>query len=75
MSITAILITIVYLFLMLAGLVWVGSRISEYYRKQQESESKWDELLVGDDLKKYLETLKKGGDKPDRAGGVPRRNV
>ncbi|GEM_PF-2257401 len=75
MSITGTLITLFYLVLMLTGLVWIGSRISRYYRKQLESESKWDELLVGDDLKKYLETLNQGGDKADRSRDVPRRNA
>jgi hypothetical protein len=54
------LITVFYIFIMMAGIAWLVYRISIYLQKERERESKLNQTsLLDDQFKSYLDKLKK----------------
>jgi nitrogen fixation-related uncharacterized protein len=53
-------ITILYIALMIAALVWLGWKIKQYLEKERDRENRLDEEMLYDDtFKSYVEDLKK----------------
>jgi hypothetical protein len=53
------LLTATYLVLMLLGVVWAIYRVRSYVRSQRERESMWDQVMTPEELRAYVENLKR----------------
>jgi hypothetical protein len=60
-------ITIFYLLLVIAGVVWVVYRFMVFMRDERDRESKWTTIASDDRLRSFLDSLKR--EKKDSAKG------
>jgi hypothetical protein len=59
-STTYILLTIAYILLIMAGVVWVVYRVIMYLQSERDRDSRLEETSIFDDqFRNYVETLKK----------------
>jgi hypothetical protein len=63
-------LTAIYIVLLAAGLLWVISKTVSYVRKQKQTESRWNNAMLDDGFKVYLDKLKEQN--PGTGGTDPR---
>ncbi len=60
MSMITVMVTVAYILLIMAGIVWLVYKISMYIQNERDRDSRLEESSIYDDqFRNYVETLKK----------------